>query len=90
MGKTFYHDAKSCISNNGYMSYFFPILRGVRQGCQLSTYLFIMCIELLSYKILTTEDIIEVLFIQNKNVKILYSPMMPHLYLMAHLNHFKH
>ena len=49
--KLFYHDSKSCVSNNGNMSNFFPILRGVRQGCLLSTYLFIMCIELLSYKI---------------------------------------
>ena len=49
MGKTFYHDAKSCVSNNGNLSNFFPILRGARQGCPLSTSLFIMSIELLSY-----------------------------------------
>ena len=55
--KLFYHDAKSCVSNNGNMSKFFPIRRGVRQGCLLSTYLFILCIELLSHKISTTEDI---------------------------------
>ena len=30
--KLFYHDAKSCVSNNGNMSNFFVILRGVRQG----------------------------------------------------------
>ena len=39
------------------MSNFFPILQGVKQGCPLSTYLFIMCIELVSYKLSTTEDI---------------------------------
>ena len=55
--KLFYTDVKSCVANNGYMSNFFSIHRGVRQGCPLSTYLFIICIELLSYKISTNEDL---------------------------------
>ena len=57
MGKKNYHDAKNCVLNNGNMSKFFPKRRGVRQRCPLSTYLFIICIELLSHKISTTEDI---------------------------------
>ena len=32
----------------------------------------------------------KVLSTQNKNLKNLYSLMTPHLYLMVHLNHFKH
>ena len=55
--KFFYNDAKSCVTNNGYLSGFFPVLRGVRQECPVSTYLFIICIELLSNKITTTEAI---------------------------------
>jgi hypothetical protein len=46
--KLFYKDAKSCVINNGHISPFFSIKKGVRQGCPLSPYLFILCIELLS------------------------------------------
>ena len=55
--KLFYTDVKSCVANNGYMSNFFSIHRGVRQDWPLSTYLFIICIELLSYRISTHEDL---------------------------------
>ena len=55
--KLFYKGANSCVTNNGYMSSFFPIQRGVRQGCPLSPILFILCIELLSYEVSTNENI---------------------------------
>ena len=55
--KLFYNDAKCCISNNGNLSDFFNVQRGVRQGCPLSPYLFIICIELLSNTVMKHKDI---------------------------------
>ena len=47
----FYKDISSCVINNGHASPFFDISRGVRQGCSLSPYLFVICIELLAISI---------------------------------------
>ena len=46
--KVFYNNIKSAVLNNGYMTEFFNIERGVRQGCPLSPYLFIIVIKPLS------------------------------------------
>ena len=50
--------------------YFFPILRGVRP---LSTYLFIICIVLVSYKITTTEDIKDVTYSKHEFKKSVFA-----------------
>ena len=55
--KTFYKNNKSSIYSNGHLSRSFNINRGVRQGCPLSPYLFIIGIELLSYSIRHDKDI---------------------------------
>ena len=49
--KLFYKSPMSCIVNNGFHTDFFKIERGVRQGCPLSPYMFILSIELLSHAI---------------------------------------
>ena len=56
--KLLYRNAKSCVTNNGHHSDFPHIWRGVRQGCSLSLYLFIICIEpLLSSQVRKSPDI---------------------------------
>ena len=46
--KLFYCNIESCILNNGWASNFFKRSRGVRQGCPLSPYLFILSVEVLA------------------------------------------
>jgi exonuclease III len=48
---TIYNESVACVTNNGFASPFFTLERGVRQGCPLSPYLFIVVVELLANKI---------------------------------------
>ena len=66
--KLFYNDAQSCVINNGHMSEFFKIERGVRQGCPLSPYLFILAIEVL-YKSVQNDDNIKGITLYNREIK---------------------
>ena len=67
--KLFYHDIESCILNNGWSSNLFKLERGVRQGCPLSPYLFILCAEVLADAIRKHNNI-KGIFVDGQEIKI--------------------
>ena len=64
-----YQNIESCVLNNGWASNFFALERGVRQGCPLSPYIFLLCVEILAERIRTNKDI-EGIFIKGNEIKI--------------------
>ena len=54
---TFYTNTQSAVLNNGFSTNYFALSRGVRQGCPLSPYLFILAVELLACKIRQDKEI---------------------------------
>ena len=65
----FYCNTESCILNNGWASNFFELNRGVRQGCPLSRYLFILSVEILAEAIRNKKEIKDIK-IHNTEVKV--------------------
>ncbi len=56
--KSLYNNSQSCVVNNSWASESFKLQRGVRQGCPLSPYLFILAAEVLSSSIRESDNIL--------------------------------
>ena len=67
--KALYNDISTAVINNGNTSRWFYPERGVRQGCPISPYLFILAVETLSHNIRESQ-IIKGIFINNTEIKI--------------------
>ena len=55
--KVFYTEIESAVINNGFATNWFKPTSGVRQGCPLSPYLFILTTELMSTKIRQSNEV---------------------------------
>ena len=64
-----YNNTQSTILNQGHFTEFFNLERGVRQGCPLSAYLFILIAEIMSCKIRNQKNIAGIK-IKNRELKI--------------------
>ena len=62
-------ETESCVLNNGWSTNFFQTLRGVRQGCPLSPYLFILSAEVLAKAVRNNVNI-KGISVDNNEIKI--------------------
>ena len=45
---TLYQDIESCVTSNGYLSSYFKLQKGIRQGCPISALLFLLIAEIVA------------------------------------------
>ena len=64
-----YCNIESCILNNGWASNFFQLSRGVRQGCPLSPYIFILSVEVMAEAIRKRKEIVGTI-VNGKEIKL--------------------
>ena len=67
---TFYKDIKSTVTVNGQFSPWFSVQSGCRQGDIISTYLFILCVEILANMIRQNENIKGIVIEKKMNQQI--------------------
>ena len=64
-----YNNIESTVINNGHTSQFFKLSRGIRQGCPISPYLFIIAVEVMAIYIRQDKDI-KGIWVGNTEIKL--------------------
>ena len=64
-----YNQPEFCVTNNGYHSSFLPMSRGIRQGCPISSLLFVLVVETMALNI-RNNDMIKGVTVENEEFKI--------------------
>ena len=67
--KILYTDVKGFVLNNGYVSASFEMFRGIRQGCPISAYLFMLIVEILAINVRNNKHI-KGIKLQTREIKI--------------------
>jgi len=65
-----YIDIESGVMNAGFMTNYFKVSRGVRQGCPLSPFLFILAVEILAKKIRQDPNCKSIMLSNSQEVKL--------------------
>ena len=65
-----YTQISTCITNNGHISKYFDLSRGVRRGCQLSCYIFILCSKLMAISLRCNNNVKGISIDNNIEIKI--------------------
>jgi len=84
--KILYNDISSSVNNNGWKSPFFKVTRGLKQGCPISSLLFIVVAEILATKLRNNTDIngITIKTSPTQNKKIVISQLADDTTLFLH------
>ena len=64
-----YKNSTSCVTNNGHVSSYFKLFKGIRQGCPISALLFLLVAEIIAL-ILKQSDNVNGIHVANQEIKL--------------------